>query len=312
MSYKEESMEQKRVEGKVTVVVYEIHYTEQNINNPNIGQNLFNCLNSYSTIRDRLMPLSKDNDNTDSDFVASFSFSSNFLFGSLARLTVGEESHVSKSILDQKTVSLNDMIQESNDTSEGSIRKSSFFCVYKNLLVLTNKQYTQKALENYINWMLDNYNPQNKHIKFIPKKNTATSIPIKEIKSIQFQEGFINGMSDMKTRTMDITSKLLRPLLDVKGPQDFDEENLVSAILILKFKQKEINKEKALDAAFRIVDDESIIVTGKNGKKFHGSQFLISKTMKIEKLTTGIFNEKEIETFMRDVLKSVENGELVS
>lgn len=307
-----EKKEQKRIEGNVTVVVYEIHYAEQNINEPNIGQNLFDCLNSYSTIRDRLMSLSKDADNKDSDFVASFSFSSNFLFGSLARLTIGEESHVSKAILDQKTVSLNDMIQESKDASEGSISRSSFFCIYKNLLALTSRQYTQKALENYINWMLDNHNPQNKHIKFIPKKNTATSIPIKEIKSVQFQEGFINGMSDMKTRTMSITSQLLRTLLDVKGTQDFDEENLVSAVLTLKFKQKEINKEKALDAAFRIVDDENIVVIGKNGKRFRGSQFLISKTMKIEKLTTGIFNEKEIETFMRNVLKSVENGEMVS
>lgn len=111
---------------------------------------------------------------------------------------------------------------------------------------------------------------------------------------------------------MTLTNQLLRLLLDVKGKKDFDEENLISAKLTLKFKQKEINKEKSLDTALKIIDDENITVIGKNGRRIRGSEYLITAVRKIEKLESGIFNEQEIETEMRQILKDINNGKMVS
>lgn len=157
---------------------------------------------------------------------------------------------------------------------------------------------------------------QGVHIRFIfliqPKKNTATEISIKEIKSVEITDGYINSRDETKSQSMTLTNQLLRLLLDVKGKKDFDEENLISAKLTLKFKQKEINKEKSLDTALKIIDDENITVIGKNGRRIRGSEYLITAVRKIEKLESGIFNEQEIETEMRQILKDINNGKMVS
>lgn len=297
--------------NNVTMTVYEIHYVEQNPKEPDLCTDLFKSLNSSNTIRDRLMPLTQNEDNTDSDFITTFSSSSGFLFGSFARLTAGEESVVPKTVLDKKTVSLNDMISESSASNEGSIRYSSFFCIYKNLIILTNRIVTLKALQTYVNWLMEQ-NGFSSKITFIPKKNTATELPVKEIKSVEIAEGYINARNETKTQSINLKDNLLKMLLDVKGKKDFDEENLISAKLTLKFKQKEINKEKNLNAALKIIDDENIIIIGKNGKRIRGSQYLITAVRKIEKLKSGIFNEQEIETEMRKVLKDINNGKVVS
>ena len=149
-------------------------------------------------------------------------------------------------------------------------------------------------------------------IIFLPKKNTATEISIKEIKSVEIADGYINSRDETKSQSMTLTNQLLRLLLDVKGKKDFDEENLISAKLTLKFKQKEINKEKSLDTALKIIDDENITVIGKNGRRIRGSEYLITAVRKIEKLESGIFNEQEIETEMRQILKDINNGKMVS
>ena len=157
---------------------------------------------------------------------------------------------------------------------------------------------------------------QGVHIRFIfliqPKKNTATEISIKEIKSVEIADGYINSRDETKSQSMTLTNQLLRLLLDVKGKKDFDEENLISAKLTLKFKQKEINKEKSLDTAIEIIDDENITVIGKNGRRIRGSEYLITAVRKIEKLESGIFNEQEIETEMRQILKDINNDKMVS
>ena len=297
---------------KITMTVYEIHYVEQHIQTPDLSSDLFNCLNATNTARDRLMLLSHDEANKDSDFITTFTSSNGFLFGSFARLTEREESSVPKTALDKKTVSLNEMIAESRDNSVGSIKISSFFCIYKTFLVITNKKQTLKPLENYVNWFLEQKGINDGRISFIPKKNTATVLPIHDIKSVQINDGYINAIDEIKSQSMHLKESILKKLMDVKGIKDFDEENLVSAILTLKFKQKNIKKEKALDTALKIIDDDNIIIIGKNGRRIRGSQYLVSVVRKIEELKDDIFNEQEIETEMRKILKDIESGKVVS
>ena len=106
---------------KITMTVYEIHYVEQHIQTPDLSSDLFNCLNATNTARDRLMLLSHDEANKDSDFITTFTSSNGFLFGSFARLTEREESSVPKTALDKKTVSLNEMIAESRDNYRSAV-----------------------------------------------------------------------------------------------------------------------------------------------------------------------------------------------
>lgn len=67
---------------------------------------------------------------------------------------------------------------------------------------------------------------------------------------MEIADGYINSRNETKTQSINLTNQLLKLLLDVKGKKDFDEENFISAKLTLKFKQKEINKEKSLSSIF--------------------------------------------------------------
>lgn len=302
------SKEKKPNEKDVTITVYEIHFAEQNVEDPNLVKDLFTCLNSSDTARERLMPLTSDENNTDNDFIPAFESSSGFLFGSFARLTEGEESSVPKAVLDKKTISLNEMITVAQNSSEGSIKSSSFFCIYKTLLTSTSGIKTIKYLETYINWLLDKNQIKKGRIVFKVKKNSMTKIPIKEIRSVKINGDYINAKSETKIQSMNLTASLLHGFLDIKGTKTFDEENIVSATLTLKFKQNIIAKENALDAALKIIDDDNIVITGKNGKTIKGSEYKMTFDRKIEKLKNGLFNEQEINSTMRGILKEVINN----
>ncbi|MGL4986250.1 MAG: hypothetical protein ACRC5H_03825 [Treponemataceae bacterium] len=308
-----EIKEKTKVTKAVKITVFEVRYKETNPAAITLGKDLFDCLDKTQSSKERFLPLSNKDENGDNDFITTFTFSSDFLFGSFARLVEGIESTVLKTSLDKKKVSLNDMLVESSENAEGSIKNYSFFCIYKNLLAITNQRNAIKSFEIYVNWILEKNSKKNTGIGFYPKKNTINTIPIKEIKSVQISSDYINAKDELKTEAVKLTSSVLKDFFtDVKGKKDFDQENLVSAILTLQFKTKEINKEKALEAALKITDDDNIIITGKNGKRIKGSSYLVTAIRRIEKLKTGIFNEKEIETEMRSILKDVINDKVVN
>lgn len=302
----------------ITITVYEIQSTEISIHNPDLCKDLHNVLNNTESIRERLMPLSKESENIDSDFIANFTLSNDFLFGCFARLKEGEESVVQKAVLDKKTVSLNEMISESKQNTEGSINKSCFFCIHNNLLALSDSQTMKKAFTTYINWIFEQKNMK-LHYNFVPKKNTTTTISISEIKSIQLSEGFYNlpndnSFTETKSKMININKDEIMKmfLTDVKDMKDFADEELISATLTLKFNQRKIKKEKALDTVLNIVDSDDVVITGKNGKKIKGSEYLIKAKRKIESTSHGLFNEPQIETEMKTILKKVENNEIIS
>ena len=299
--------------SNVTITVYEIHSQTESISEPDLSVLLFDALNRTNTIRDRLMPLSKSNDNKDNDFIASFSSSSGYLFGSFARLRIGEESVVPKTVLDKKTASLNEMISESTKNTEGSIRGSSFFCIYKSLLAVTNAHVNIRALEAYINWVLKQHMPDSVLYRLIPKKNSATTISIGEVKSIQLADTFINAQQNTKTQMFNLKDNVLKKFMnDIKSVDDFNMEDIVSATLTLKFNRKKLQKEKALDTALKIIDSEDIIINGRNGKRIRGTEFFVKATRKIEKSGKNLYNEMQIETEMQDILKKVQCNEVVS
>lgn len=200
---------------------------------------------------------------------------------------------------------------EAEANIEGAIKDSAFFCIYKSFFAITKKNLV-KPIETYINWIMNNQ-MDNERIILKPKESSLSEISVKEITKIEIKSGYMNSDAETKSQSLNLTRTILKSLIkDVSYTDDFDEENFISAVLTLKFKQKEINKRETLNAAVRLVHDDDIIVTGKNGKRISGSNFFISVTRDIEKLASGRFNEKQIETEMRTILREVNDGKVVS
>jgi hypothetical protein len=300
---------------EMIVSVFEIQPLTEGITKFDVPSNLYSCLNKSKTARERLMPLSSDENNKDSDFISNFAFAQKYFFGSFVRLNAGEESTVLINSLDKKTVQINEMITEAQKGSLGSIHDSVFFCMYENLMVMNSAKNNRKHLEIYINWFLRENKNETQQCKFIPVKNQASTIPIKEIQSIQFADSYINGKQNIKNESLKITRELLKGLLnDVKSLKDFELEDVISATLLLKINKKLLKKNNsaALDTALRLVDSDDVIITGKGGKRIRGTQYFCKKTIQFERTSTDFYNEKAIETEMRNIIKAVKNGEVVA
>jgi hypothetical protein len=298
----------------LTVTMFEIQSVHESISVPDLGLQLHSTLNITNTARERLMRLSSDEDNKDSDFISNFIYSQRFLFGSFVRLNAGEESVVLSASLDQKTVQINEMITAAKNNSFGSIHESLFFCIFDNLLLMSGAK-SRKHLETYINWLLRDKSTIDMQYKFIPVKNTANTIPIKEIQSIQFADNYINALPTIQNESLKIKKELLESILkDIKTMKDFDLEDVVSATLFLKIDKRQLKKNNAaaLNTALRLIDSDDIVIIGKKGKRIRGTQYLFKAIVKFERNSTTYYHEKEIETQMRNIIKAYKNGEVVT
>jgi len=300
---------------KMTVSVFEIKPLTESIARIDLSGHLHSTLDSTNTARERLMPLSNDENNKDSDFISNFVFSQKFLFGSFVRLNAGEESSVTKASLNKKIVRIDEMISEAQEGSEGSIHTSAFFCIHEHFMVMNSAHANKKALEVYINWFLREHNDELQQCVFVPMKNTANTIPVKDIQSIKFADTYLRGDARTENASLNLTKDLLKKLFnDVKTPHDFNLEDVISATLTLTINKRELKKGNAavLDTALRLVDSDEIVITGKGGKRIRGTQYLCTTTIEYERVGNSLFNEKAIDGAMRKILMDVKNGKVVS
>jgi hypothetical protein len=102
-------------------------------------------------------------------------------------------------------------------------------------------------------------------------------------------------------------------LNDTKSLEEFDAKDVVDATIILKFNKRKLKEGNttALDTALRLIDNGSIVITGKNGKRLKGTEYLIKVVRNFEPTNAGQYNERAIETEMRGIIKAVKNGEMV-
>lgn len=315
---KEKTTVVKPKHNKMTMTVYDIVPMVDGVSDIRLSENLHNALNLTGKIKDRLMKLSGAEEDKDSDFIPNFNYKGNFLFGPFVRLNAGQGSAVLVEHLDKKTVGINEMIKEADDKTAGSLASTAFFCVSGDLLVLTSGRTNFRALETYINWLLSEHDLEDKQIRFIPKKNIADAIQLRNIKSIELGETFLTPKSNKPSETVKFErfkEEALRLLFgDVKNANDYAWEDIISATLILKVRRRGNEKENsaALDTALRIVDSDEVIITSKDNKRIRGTEYLISAVRLIEQIGLGYYNENQIETEMRAILKAVKNGEVVS
>jgi hypothetical protein len=230
----------------ISMTVFEIKPLTVGITVPNLGKELFAVLSRTVTARERLMPLSKD-DNRDSNFISNFSYLQKFLFGSFVRLNEGEESIVFASSLDKQKVGVNEMISQAREGSAGSIKEKVFFCLYENLIVISNAYRNEKALETYCHWLFREKADKNLDFCFYPKTKTTDKIQIKNIQSIKIADAYLRGKTEIKRETFALNKKVLKLIVDdVDTTEDFDINDIASATLEIKFKARDIKKKMLL------------------------------------------------------------------
>lgn len=307
---------------KVAMTVYDVVPMFEGITDIKLPHNLHAQLNLTSSAEERLMPLSSEEGDKDSDFVANFNYQGGFLFGSFVRLTAGQKSAVLFEHLKKKTIDINEMVQDADEKTAGSLNPPSFFCISGDLLVLNRARANVRALETYINWFFREHNLEKNQIKFVPKKNTAETIQLKDIRSIQLAETFLTPNNDKSNknatevvkfgRLKDEVLKLL--VKDTKSMADYALDDIISATLTLKIQRKGLKKDNlaALDTALRIVNSDDVIITSKDNKRIRGTAYLIMVVRSIEQTSLGYYNEKQIETEMRKILKELKSGQVVS
>jgi hypothetical protein len=194
---------------KMTVSVFEINPLTEGVGQIDLPVHLHAVLDETKKAKERLMPLSNDENSKDSDLISNFVFSQKFLFGSFVRLNAGEVSSVMNVSLDKKTIQIDEMISEAQKGSAGSIHSSAFFCMYGGFLVMSGAHTNKKALEVYINWLLREHNREQQQSVFTPMKNTAGTIPIKEIQSIQFADTYLRGNTTIMDQSMKLSKTVL-------------------------------------------------------------------------------------------------------
>ena len=281
----------------------------------NLPKELYTVLNKTDKAKERLMLLSSDGSNNDSDLISNFSYSQGYLFGSFIRLNAGEQSTVLLASLNKKTIEINEIISEAQKGSAGSIHDKVFFCMSGDIMVMTSARSNRKALETYIDWILRDKTEQDIQARFVPKKNTAKTIPIRDIQSIKIADAFLNTKAETKKETFNLTQEMVKVFFnDIKDLQSHEIEDIIHATLTLTINKKQLgkNNKAALDTALRLIDNDSITITGKNGKTLKGTEYTLRVVRFFEPTTSGYYNEKAIEGEMRRIIKAIRNNEMVN
>lgn len=299
--------------NKMVFHVLDVESKHVTVQSPKLSRELYTVLNATETVKERMMKLSSEQDSKDSDFISNFHESKGYLFGSFVRLNEGEESHVLLSHLNQKKVDINSIVTEATKDSAGTVKDTVFFCCYEDLIVMNSAHNNQKALNTYINWLLDKETKKELSFIFNYKLNTAVSIPIQDVKNIKIGDAYLQHIPQFQSTRLKIANAVLSHFIrDIKLPSDFSYEDIVSATLNISLKKRAIEKQEALNTALRIIDDPNVTIVGRDGNTIKGSQFKMKATRDIGKTTDGYFNEKEIESQMRDIIMAVRSGEVVS
>jgi len=303
--------------GSITYTVFEVEPATMDVVEFHLATRLFRALENSPSIKHRMMKLSSDLSDKDSDFIPSYSLGHNgFLFGSFVRLKEGMESIVKAEYLDQKTMDVDKAFGEAKAGVGGFLKDAWFFGIQKNILVLSNR--SARAFEAYVNWLIEGDGGSHR-CRITPKKKVSDTIDAAEIKSISVgDEAWVNAKGNsravdaMGTKFQDLKTELLHFLLsDIDKPKDIEWDDIVSATLMLKFRKNRKSKNDALSAALRLVDNQYIKIKDKNGRTFSGGEFVVKVTRQVEKTSNGYYNEKIVQQDMADIIYEVEHGKVV-
>lgn len=226
--------------------------------------------------------------------------------------------HVSEVLMGKNLFSL-DELDEDEINRAAAIYKSHYYFALTDRFLVTNLPGNRKVrqLQTYLNWLLGTL------YELTPMIDTVQVDSLRDIKNITFQDSAIypwtsqekgtgSSIGEKMINIHHIAADWLRSILasqtDVKYLDEIELEQMISAKLIIQFKRQRKNSSEEIQKAYGallkpIADLDDIAITDKNGKVLmNGKSIQKTKTVKIDRTTTGKPNEQTISQEMRTFL----------
>ena len=299
------------------------------IDNPDFNQRstdilsaLRNKLLTSENANARKMVLNEQDENREADLISNYNHDSadqEPLFCTMLRIAPGNNvQHVSEVLMGKNLFSL-DELDEDELNRAAAIYKSHYYFALTDQFLVTNLpgNRTIRQLQTYLNWLLGTL------YELTPMIDTVQLDSLRDIKNITFQDSAISPWITKETDTGSsigekridighIAADYLRSILasqtDVKYLDEIELEQMISAKLIIQFKRQRKNSSEEIQKAYGallkpIADLDDIAITDKNGKVLmNGKSIQKTKTVKIDRTTTGKPNEQTISQEMRTFL----------
>ncbi|OAM36141.1 hypothetical protein A7P98_05575 [Eikenella sp. NML080894] len=299
------------------------------IDNPDFNQRstdilsaLRNKLLTSENANARKMVLNEQDENREADLISNYNHDSadqEPLFCTMLRIAPGNNvQHVSEVLMGKNLFSL-DELDEDELNRAAAIYKSHYYFALTDQFLVTNLpgNRTIRQLQTYLNWLLGTL------YELTPMIDTVQVGSLRDIKNITFQDSAISPWTTKETDTGSsigekrinighIAADYLRSILasqtDVKYLDEIELEQMISAKLIIQFKRQRKNSSEEIQKAYGallkpIADLDDIAITDKNGKVLmNGKSIQKTKTVKIDRTTTGKPNEQTISQEMRTFL----------
>jgi hypothetical protein len=299
------------------------------IDNPDFNQRstdilsaLRNKLLTSENANARKMVLNEQDENREADLISNYNHDSadqEPLFCTMLRIAPGNNvQHVSEVLMGKNLFSL-DELDEDELNRAAAIYKSHYYFALTDQFLVTNLpgNRTIRQLQTYLNWLLGTL------YELTPMIDTVQVDSLRDIKNITFQDSAISPWTTKETDTGSsigekridighIAADYLRSILasqtDVKYLDEIELEQMISAKLIIQFKRQRKNSSEEIQKAYGallkpIADLDDIAITDKNGKVLmNGKSIQKTKTVKIDRTTTGKPNEQTISQEMRTFL----------
>lgn len=299
------------------------------IDNPDFNQRstdilsaLRNKLLTSENANARKMVLNEQDENREADLISNYNHDSadqEPLFCTMLRIAPGNNvQHVSEVLMGKNLFSL-DELDEDELNRAAAIYKSHYYFALTDQFLVTNLpgNRTIRQLQTYLNWLLGTL------YELTPMIDTVQVDSLRDIKNITFQDSAISPWTTKETDTGSsigekrinighIAADYLRSILasqtDVKYLDEIELEQMISAKLIIQFKRQRKNSPEEIQKAYGallkpIADLDDIAITDKNGKVLmNGKSIQKTKTVKIDRTTTGKPNEQTISQEMRTFL----------
>lgn len=284
--------------------VFEVKMADTMSNFP-LAKKTYDSLKKTGKVKDRLVSLNPG-ESGDADFVSKMHLFDDVLCGTFVRLNHNYASTLRLSDLEADEVELSKMLNHAREDNAGSIKSIAFFCLYGHTLVMANAHNNSKALKAYLTSFLEKNGEADIRLEFVQLIKPVEALGTNEIKSIEIRDGaYLNpkfSNPGIKTKLKELTSDIISKVFEGLIPES-DLDNLVKAYLVLKLNRKEVEKNKTLQVALKLIDDNNIIVTGKNGQRVTGQQISVIEERQIELTSDGVVNEFMLEQEMKQIAK---------
>lgn len=285
----------------------------------NLISEIESAISTKTKLSDRFMSLNPSDEHSDVDLIADIKKTKEGLFGCFWRIKSGVASQISTSQINNASLSLNDIEQETKKNVVGTLKDYSFFYLTKDRLVYSNGNPRIKSFQTYINWILRESNQAFQYI-FVPIISETKEVPLSSVSSIDVSDSFFKGntkaTSEYSQSFASITRAILKQLLsNQKTLGDLEEENIISAKILLTVKKglkKDDDKRDALSALIKSTNGDDIIIRTKDGRKLQGSFFESKKQISVETTNGGHPSEPEIEGEMIQYVKELDDVEINS